>query len=241
MTNILIIDDEPDLLTVLEYNLRREGYQTQAFRNGEEGLQWALQQETPDLALLDVILPGISGVEVCYRLRANDKTRHMPIVFLSAKGNEIDRVIGFELGADDYIVKPFNIRELLLRIRAILRRGTETTAPPSDQSILVCGEIRLEKKGRQLRVNNQEVPLTTIEFNLLAALLSRQGYILSREELLHEAWGEQVTVHVRTVDVNIKRLREKLGQAGYRLETIRGIGYRMRCDALPATAHTQTA
>ncbi|WP_130472937.1 response regulator transcription factor [Candidatus Magnetaquicoccus inordinatus] len=233
MSHILIIDDEPELLTVLEYNLRREGYQTQAFQSGEEGLQWALQHETPLLALLDVMLPGISGVEVCYRLRANDRTRQMPIIFLSAKGNEIDRVIGFELGADDYVVKPFNVRELLLRIRAILRRGAP--APQSETThLLLCEEIRLDKKRHQLWVNEQEVALTSIEFNLLSVLLAKQGYIQSRENLLAEAWGDHATVHVRTVDVNIKRLREKLGSAGHRLETIRGIGYRMRCRGVSA-------
>ncbi|MBF0096974.1 MAG: response regulator transcription factor [Magnetococcales bacterium] len=231
MSYILVIDDEPELLTVLEYNLRREGYQTQSFQNGEEGLRWIDQQGPPMLALLDVMLPGISGVEICYRLRAQESTRETPIVFLSAKGNEIDRVIGFELGADDYVVKPFNVRELLLRIRAVLRRGATPSAPTSpEKQLLLCGEIRLDQKRHQVWVNNLEVALTSIEFNLLMVLLGRQGYIQSRGNLLAEAWGGHATVHERTVDVNIKRLREKLGEAGHRLETIRGIGYRLRCS-----------
>jgi two-component system phosphate regulon response regulator PhoB len=232
MSYILIIDDEPELLTVLEYNLRREGYHTQSFQNGEEGLHWIVQHGPPLLALLDVMLPGISGIEVCYRLRAQESTRQTPIVFLSAKGNEIDRVIGFELGADDYVVKPFNVRELLLRIRAILRRGAlyNTPAANEESHLLLCGEIRLDKKRHQAWVSNQEIALTSIEFNLLLVLLGRQGYIQSRENLLAEAWGGHATVHERTVDVNIKRLREKLGEAGHRLETIRGIGYRLRCN-----------
>ncbi|MBF0401971.1 MAG: response regulator transcription factor [Magnetococcales bacterium] len=227
MVNILIIEDEADLLATLEYNLQRAGYRTHGFLTGEDGLEWALQHEPPGLALLDVMLPGISGVEVCYRLRAHETTRKMPIVFLSAKGADIDRVIGFELGADDYVVKPFNVRELLLRIRAILRRSGEESAAMGEMELTI-GPLRIDSKRHQLWVGGEEVVLTPLEFRMLSLLLTRRGRVQSREALLADIWEANTSVQLRTVDVHINRLREKLGAAGDMLETIRGIGYRFQ-------------
>lgn len=227
MASILIIEDEPDLLATLEYNLQREGYRTYAFSTGEEGLEWALQHGSLDLALLDVMLPGISGIEVCHRLHGHEQTRNIPIVFLSARREDIDRVIGFELGADDYIAKPFNVRELMLRIRAVLRRTSpEIIGQYGTQRVV--DNLRLDGKSHQLWVDAQEVMLTPVEFKLLSLLLVRKGCVQSREALLAEVWHVDSSIQIRTVDVHIKRLREKLGTAGAMLETVRGVGYRIR-------------
>ncbi|MBF0401492.1 MAG: response regulator transcription factor [Magnetococcales bacterium] len=227
MASILIIEDETDLLATLEYNLQREGYRTYAFSTGEEGLEWALQQDSLDLALLDVMLPGISGIEVCHRLHSHERTRGTPIVFLSARREDIDRVIGFELGADDYVAKPFNVRELMLRIRAVLRRTSpESVGQYGTQRVL--DNLRLDSKSHQLWIDAQEVMLTPVEFKLLSLLLARKGCVQSREALLAEVWHVDTSIQSRTVDVHIKRLREKLGTAGTMLETVRGIGYRIR-------------
>lgn len=228
MVTVLIIEDDADLLSTLEYNLQRAGYHTQAFLSGEEGLEWAVTHGPPGLVLLDVMLPGISGIEVCYRLRAHEKTQTTPIVFLSAKREDIDRVIGFELGADDYVVKPFNVRELLLRIRAILRRSSAAESTPSNEAEQKIGSLHMDRKQRQLWVDGTEVALTPLEFRLLSLLLARKGRIQSREALLADIWESNSSTQTRTVDVHIKRLREKLGSAGNMLETIRGIGYRIR-------------
>ncbi|MBF0399615.1 MAG: response regulator transcription factor [Magnetococcales bacterium] len=227
MVTILIVEDEPDLLSTLEYNLQRAGFHTQACLTGEEGLNWIADHGPPGLVLLDIMLPGISGIEVCYRLRAQEQTRATPVIFLSARAEEIDRVIGFELGADDYVVKPFNIRELILRIRAVLRRnGEETvTSIKTEESI---GPLRLNRKRHQVWLNEVEVVLTPVEFRLLSLLLARKGVVQSREVLLTDVWHVNSLIQLRTVDAHIKRLREKLGAAGDMLETIRGVGYRIQ-------------
>ncbi|MEO5350939.1 MAG: response regulator transcription factor [Magnetococcus sp. YQC-3] len=232
MASILIVEDEEDLLATLEYNLRREGYLTHGFATGEQGLEWALQHGPPGLALLDVMLPGISGIEVCYRLRSHERTRDTPIVFLTARGEDVDRVIGFELGADDYVVKPFNVRELLLRIRAVLRRSgqdalvaTETNDHDGER---FGSRLCLNSKRHQLWVDGEEVILTPLEFRLLSLLLARIGHVQSRESLLSDVWDVDAPIQTRTVDVHIKRLREKLGHAGEMIETIRGVGYRIQ-------------
>lgn len=226
MASILIIEDEEDLLSTLEYNLKREGYKTYAFLTGEEGLDWAIQHGPPSLALLDVMLPGISGIEVCYRLRSNEQTRATPVMFLSAKGEDIDRVVGFELGADDYVVKPFNVRELMLRVRAILRRSSQATQQSDEQ--IVFGSLRVDSKRHQVWVDGEEIALTALEFRLLALLIARKGWVQSRDTLLTEVWNGSTNVQTRTVDVHVKRLREKLGSVGFAVETIRGVGYRFR-------------
>ncbi|MEO5339508.1 MAG: response regulator transcription factor [Magnetococcus sp. MYC-9] len=228
MATILIIEDEEDLLTTLEYNLKHDGHQVHPFQSGEEGLAWAIQHGPPDLAMLDIMLPGMSGIEVCHRLRTHERTSSTPVLFLSAKSEDIDRVVGFELGADDYVVKPFNVRELLLRVRAILRRSGSMVRQSSD-SLVVFGVLRMDRKRHQVWLADQELLLTSMEFKLLDLLLTNRGRVQSRDTLLTKVWNVQNTsIQTRTVDVHVKRLREKLGSIGEVIETVRNIGYRFR-------------
>jgi two-component system phosphate regulon response regulator PhoB len=223
---VLIIEDEEDLLGTLEYNLQKEGFSTRTATGGEPGLELARQDPVPDLVLLDLMLPDISGTEVCRRLREDPQTRNTFIVMLTARGEEIDRVVGFEVGADDYVVKPFSMRELMLRIRAVLRRG-HTEEDPGEAEVSF-GRIRIDEPGRRVWVDDDEVTLTALEFRLLTTLLARKGRVQTRDILLDDVWGIQADVTTRTVDTHVKRLREKLGRAGDYIETVRGVGYRMR-------------
>ncbi len=221
---ILIVDDETDLLDTLDYSLRKEGYRTRTAATGHAALR-AAEKEIPDLIVLDLMLPDISGTEVCRRLRAGAATREVPIVMLTARGEEIDRVVGFEVGADDYVVKPFSVRELLLRIAAILRRGRTQDVP---EAVTTFGILRLDRDRHQVWVGDRPVGPTALEFKLLSTLLERKGRVQSREVLLSDVWGTDITVTTRTVDTHVKRLREKLGEAGAYIETVRGVGYRLR-------------
>lgn len=223
---ILIVEDERDLSTTLEYNLEREGYQTRTAYNGEEAITAALKPPHPDLILLDLMLPDIPGTEVCRRLRSMPETRHIPVVMATAKGDEIDRVVGFEVGADDYVPKPFSVRELALRIRAVLRRTQTVEHEPGKD--LTFGELRVDPDAHQVWLGEEEVILTALEFKLLTTLLSRKGRVQSRKQLLDDVWGIQADVSTRTVDTHVKRLRHKLGSAGELIETLRGVGYRFR-------------
>ncbi|MBF0368650.1 MAG: response regulator transcription factor [Magnetococcales bacterium] len=222
---ILIVDDEKDLLDSLQYSLEKEGYQTRTALNGSEALQEAFREPVPDLILLDLMLPDITGLDVCRQLRAHPATRLIPVVMLTAKGEEIDRVVGFEVGADDYVVKPFFVRELILRISAILRRPKAQTATTKG---VVFGRIRLDRAGHRVWVDEKETFLTPLEFRLLDTLLSRKGRVQSRATLLEAVWGIRADVQTRTVDAHVNRLREKLGSVGHYVETQRGIGYRFR-------------
>ncbi|MEO5379065.1 MAG: response regulator [Magnetococcus sp. DMHC-6] len=222
---ILIIEDEEDLVTTLKYNLQKENYIVLQALTGEEGLVIA-RSEFPHLVLLDVMLPGISGIEVCRQLRSQRETKEIPIMMLTAKGEEIDRIVGLELGADDYLVKPFNVRELLLRIRAVLRRTYVATEPELGRRI-VFGVLVIDNDQHRVWVEDQEVILTAREYDLLTNFIMHKGMVQSRESLLDRVWGENVFVQPRTVDAHIKRLREKLGVvAGNYIETLRGVGYR---------------
>jgi two-component system phosphate regulon response regulator PhoB len=225
---VLIIDDEEDLLSTLEYNLQREGHQTRTALTGTEGLTEAAKDPVPDIVLLDLMLPDMSGVEVCRKLKEDNRTRGVPVLMLTARTGEIDRVVGFEVGADDYVVKPFSVRELMLRIRAILRR-----AQPSEQERkeLAFGELKVDEDGHRVWVDGAEITLTAIEFKLLVTLLSRKGRVQTRERLLNEVWGIQADITTRTVDTHVKRLRQKLGSAGSYIETRRGVGYCFRSEA----------
>jgi len=225
---ILVVDDEQDLVTTLEYNLEREGYATRTAFNGEEALQQAKSTPLPDLILLDVMLPDISGTEVCRQIRADKNTQHIPIVMLTAKGEEIDRVVGFELGADDYVVKPFSVRELMLRVRSLLRRSRTEHQEANKQ--LIYGDLRMDISGHQAWLENKELTLTAIEYKLLVVLVDRKGRVQSRQQLLNDVWGIQADVTTRTVDTHVKRLRQKLGQMGNAIETLRGVGYRFRSN-----------
>ncbi len=231
---ILIVEDEKDLVSTLEYNLKREGYTTRIAMTGEDAMRMSIEEPQPDLILLDLMLPGISGVEVCRRLRQEPSTEHLPILMLTARGEEIDKVVGFEVGADDYVVKPFKVRELLLRIRAILRRCQSDRAVPKPNPIHTCGIIRIDQAGHRTWIDGEETPLTAMEFRMLLAFINHQGMVMSRSQLLNDVWGMNAgVVQTRTVDAHVKRLRVKLGPAGNYVETIRGVGYRFQPHASP--------
>jgi two-component system phosphate regulon response regulator PhoB len=222
---ILIVDDEADLVATLDYNLRREGYETRSARSGRDALAAAAETPLPDLIVLDLMLPDMPGTEVCRRLRTIEATRTIPVLMLTAKGDEIDRVVGFEVGADDYVTKPFSVRELLLRVGAILRRAHSEA---SESSAVSFGRLRLDREAHRVWVDGDEVGLTALEFRLLGTFLERRGRVQSRDTLLSDVWGMSPEVTTRTVDTHVKRLREKLGPAGAYIETLRGVGYRFR-------------
>ncbi|MBI4412108.1 MAG: response regulator [Deltaproteobacteria bacterium] len=219
---ILVIEDEKDIQDLLQLHLKNTGYKVLSFFNGEEGLKGA-QKSLPSLIILDLMLPGMDGLEVCRRLKKDDRTKSIPIVMLTAKREEIDRVLGFELGAEDYVTKPFSPRELLLRVKRILERPTgKQPASPA----LYCGPLKADFSKPRVAVNDKLVPLTAIELKLLKYLSSTRGRVQSRETLLDCVWGYNSAVNTRTVDAHVKRLRKKLGAAGYLIETMRGLGYR---------------
>jgi len=223
MKRILIIEDEKDLAELLVYNLEREGFRAVTAHDGLVGLEQA-RAERPDLILLDLMLPGMLGTEVCKALRKDVNTARIPVLMLTAKGDEIDRVVGFEVGADDYLVKPFSIRELTLRIKAILRRS-ETEAPAP--SLISIGAIVIDKQRHLVTSAGAEVDLTSTEFKLLLYLAERLGRVLSRELLLQDVWSYNNVGDTRTVDTHITRLRSKLGAPGDLIKTVRGFGYKM--------------
>jgi two-component system phosphate regulon response regulator PhoB len=221
---ILIVDDERDLVSLLEFNLRQEGFETLLAASGQEALQ-QLRRRVPDLILLDLMLPDVSGTEICRTVKSDPRTRHVPVVMLTAKGEEVDKVVGFELGADDYVTKPFSVRELVLRVRAVLRRaaGAGAATPVLEQ----VGPLRVDVEAHRAYVENEEMVLTPLEFRLLVTFMSRVGRVQSREQLLMDVWEMSSEVETRTVDTHVKRLREKLGSARELLETVRGVGYRL--------------
>jgi two-component system phosphate regulon response regulator PhoB len=225
-SKILIVEDEADLVRTLEYNFRQAGFTVLTATRGRDALQLAAGQ-TPDLVLLDLMLPDVEGTEVCRRLRADPKTKGIPIMMLTAKGDEVDRVVGFEIGADDYVTKPFSVRELLLRVRAVLRRGTE----PRESGTIQVGVLTIDGEAHRVFVEGREVALTALEFRLLSMLAGRRGRVQTREVLLNEVWGLHLNVETRTVDTHVKRLREKLGAAGGLIQTVRGVGYRFATSA----------
>lgn len=222
---ILIVEDEADLAATLEYNLEREGYQTRVAHDGRAALAELARSPAPDAVLLDLMLPDCSGTEICKRLREQERTRDIPIIMLTAKGEEIDRVVGFEVGADDYVVKPFSVREVLLRIRALLRRAER---PGGDPGVIAFDRLRVDPEGHRAWVDDRELGLTALEFRLLHVFVSRRGRVQTRDALLSDVWGIEADVTTRTVDTHVKRLREKLGDVGRYIETLRGVGYRFR-------------
>jgi two-component system phosphate regulon response regulator PhoB len=222
MAKILIVEDEADIQQVLEYNLRGQGYTVLMTGRGEEGLR-LVREKKPDLVLLDIMLPDVSGTEVCKRIKADPATGATYVVMMTAKGEEIDRVLGFELGADDYVVKPFSVRELILRVQAILRRSQP---PVQAAPFLEFGKLRVDRAAHRVWVEGQELELTALEFKLLLTLHDRKNRVQTRGALLSDVWGIDADITTRTVDTHIKRLREKLGAAGEYIETVRGVGYR---------------
>jgi len=224
---ILIVDDEPDLRAVLDFNLRQAGFRTAHAANGLEALDSARRQR-PELILLDINLPDVVGTEVCRRLRADPVTSRIPVIMLTARGGEHDRIAGLEQGADDYVTKPFSVRELMLRVEAVHRRGDSTPEP--GRRLLRAGPIELDLDAMIARVDGREIALALLEFRFLAYLIEGQGKARSRDEILETVWGYASEAESRTVDTHIKRLREKLGEAGDLIETVRGIGYRVRAN-----------
>jgi two-component system phosphate regulon response regulator PhoB len=223
---IAIVEDEAELAGLIEYNLARSGFQPRIF-GGESGTLAALEGFQPDLIVLDVMLPGLDGFELCRRLRANGSLTRVPILFLTARSDEVDRVLGLEIGGDDYISKPFSPRELVARIKAHLRR-TETEAPV-EPSEVTLGPFRLDQAARRVYQNAKEVELTSTEFKLLEFFITHPGHAFSREQLLRQVWGEQHFVTPRTVDVHVRRLREQIEEKADEpvfLATVRGFGYR---------------
>jgi two-component system phosphate regulon response regulator PhoB len=219
---ILVVDDEPDLVELVRFNLKEAGYQVESARSGRDALE-QLRRKPPDLLVLDLMLPDVPGTEICRQVRADSRLQALPVLMLTAKSEEVDRIVGFELGADDYLTKPFSPRELTLRVRALLRRSS---GPEDLQKVLSLGSIQLDVDQYRCRVEGAEVSLTAKEFRLLETLMRRPGRVMTRERLLDEVWGSDITVTARTIDTHLKRLREKLGSAGSLIETVRGIGYR---------------
>lgn len=219
---ILIVEDEPDVAELLAHHLRKEGFAVAIVGTGRAAFA-AVKNESPALIVLDLMLPEISGLDLCRMIKSNPETENVPILMLSARIEEIDRVLGFELGADDYVVKPFSPRELVLRIRAILRRLSQDR----EQELLRVGELVLDRSRHEVRAANRVIDCTATEFKLLAILMEREGRVQERDRLLSDVWGYDSVIDTRTVDTHMRRLRDKLGPHGSYIETIRGFGYRL--------------
>ncbi len=229
--SILIVDDEKDIVDLVSYNLAKAGYRVERCFDGDAALR-QIQARVPDMLILDLMLPGVDGLEVCRRLKADKRTARLPILMLTAKGEETDRVVGLEMGADDYVTKPFSPRELMARVKAVLRRGGAAEAGKEGENA-----VRFEAKGlsldsekHEVRVRDKVVDLTAKEFQLLAFMGARQGRVLTRDFLLGQIWDLETEVETRTVDVHIRRLREKLGPAAKLIRTVRGVGYKFQAE-----------
>lgn len=224
---ILVIEDEPDINKTISYNLLTEGFEPISAYNLLEADNW-IQSNSPDLILLDLMLPDGSGLDFCKRIKSKDKFSNIPIIILTAKDDEVDKVVGFELGADDYVTKPFSVRELILRIKAILKRKAITSHSENVDSneSKEFGKLKIDADSHEVFIDNNEVILTALEFKLLKHLVDRRGRVQTRDQLLSDVWGYSAQITTRTVDTHVKRLREKLGIMGKHVETIRGVGYR---------------
>ena len=220
---ILIVDDEEDILSLVEYNLKKEGYRTIGVKTGEAALQ-LVEEETPDLIILDLMLPEMDGLEVCRILKSNENTSDIPIIMLTAKGEETDIVVGLEIGADDYVTKPFSPRVLLARTKALLRRKTKE---PISKEIIQVENLVIDTGKYLVTIEGKPISLTSTEFNLLRFLAQHRGKVFTRNQLLDNVWKDETFVIDRTVDVHIRSLRKKLGSAANLIETVRGVGYRL--------------
>jgi two-component system phosphate regulon response regulator PhoB len=220
-----VVEDEPDIGEVLQFNLERAGFEVDLQRRGDNALE-AIRRQPPSLVLLDLMLPGLDGLELTRLLKRDPETARIPIVMLTAKGEEVDRIVGLELGADDYVPKPFSPRELVLRVKAVLRR--RGGGDGSDGEKLASGAIRLDPSAHRAEVRGREISLTATEFRLLKLLLERIGRVQTRARLLADVWGYSEDVDSRTVDTHVRRLRRKLGGEAERIETVIGVGYRLR-------------
>ncbi len=219
---ILVVDDEPDLLELVRVSLAQNGFTVETTLSGRDALE-RVRRSPPDLLVLDLMLPDFSGNDVCRQIRTEPGLATLPIIMLTAKADELDRVVGFELGADDYVTKPFSPRELALRVRAVLRRGQSQVA---GEAPLEHRNVRMDLERHRCFVDGEEVELTAKEFDLLRELMRRRGRVMTRDRLLELVWGSDITVTTRTIDTHLKRLREKIGSAGDLIETVRGVGYR---------------
>ncbi|MBF0532084.1 MAG: response regulator transcription factor [Candidatus Omnitrophica bacterium] len=226
MQKILIIEDDKNIAKLIRYNLEKAGYECLGAITGEEGFE-LLNRALVNLIILDVMLPQMDGFEVCRSLRQDERLKHIPVIMLTARGEEVDRIVGLELGADDYMVKPFSPRELALRVKAVLRRGK--TAPAQKENLAV-GDVTIDIEKHQVRAGEKAIDLTAMEFKLLVVMMERPGRVQTRERLLADVWDIHADVSTRTVDTHIKRLREKLGRPGKAIETVIGIGYRFKAE-----------
>ncbi len=224
MKSILIIEDEKDIVDLIEYHLKQSGFSAISSLDGPTGLERA-KKKRPDLIILDLMLPGISGKDICRSLKSNPLTQSIPILMLTAKAEETDRLIGFELGADDYVTKPFSPKELVLRVKAILRRKE---VDHEGEKTIQIGDLLIDIERHHVSIKKSPVRLTSTEFKLLVELASKKGRVQTREHLLDRVWGYTYEGYARTVDTHIRRLREKMGPLGDSIETIRGVGYRFR-------------
>jgi two-component system phosphate regulon response regulator PhoB len=222
--HILIVEDEEDIAELLEYNLQRHGYLPSSVSTGEDGLSQS-RETNPDLILLDLMLPGLSGLEVCRRLKGDPATEKIPVIMLTAKGEEEDIIAGFDAGADDYVTKPFRPKVLLARVKAVLRRGAARKV--RDEDVLEIGNLNIHPGRHQVTVAGKQIDLTRTEFRILHFLASRPGWVFTRGQIVRSVHGDDYPVTGRSVDVQIAALRRKLGEAGNMIQTVRGIGYKM--------------
>lgn len=227
LVKVLVIEDEPDIRKTVEYNLTREGYEVSGCGSISEA-KALLENPNFSIILLDLMLPDGSGLDLCKQIKSNPETNEIPILILTAKDDEVDKVVGFELGADDYVTKPFSVRELILRVKAILKRNTKTNSSSNQIHEINrnFGSLKIDLESYEVFINNEEVILTTLEFKLLNQLIERRGRVQTRDQLLTDVWGYSSDITTRTVDTHIKRLREKLGSMGKYVQTIRGVGYK---------------
>ncbi len=223
-TSILIVEDDVDILHLLTYNLQAAGFEVFTSKDGYEALNTAMER-LPGLVILDLMIPGLDGFEVCKELKRREKTKAIPVIMLTARGDEIDRIVGLELGADDYVVKPFSPRELILRIRAVLRRSLPKEA---SEAVWQHEGLKVDLDAHKAMVDGDEVILTATEFKLLVELVRNRGKVQTRDQLLDRVWGYQFDGYARTVDTHVRRLRQKLGPYSQWVETVRGVGYRFR-------------
>jgi two-component system phosphate regulon response regulator PhoB/two-component system alkaline phosphatase synthesis response regulator PhoP len=222
---IFVVDDEPDILEMIGINLQKSGYQVEKFTEGQPMLD-RLERKIPQLIILDLMLPDIDGMEVCKTIKKDLNYAHVPIIMVTAKGEEVDIVLGLEFGADDYIPKPFSPRELVARVKAVLRR-VDSIKSQDVQKIIIADTIEINPEKFEVLVNEKKISLTTTEFNILKILAEKQGWVFSREKILDLLWADEKDVFDRTIDVHIKNLRDKLGIAGKFIKNIRGVGYKL--------------
>ncbi len=219
---IFVLDDEPDICELVCLHLKKNGFLSQYFLSASDFFD-AIESNLPDLIILDLMLPDIDGLEICRRLKTDEQRANIPIIMLTAKSDEMDRIIGLELGADDYVTKPFSPRELVARVKAVLRRSEKET----DKSYITIGKLRIDPNCYEVLVEDKKIDLTPTEFKILLILAKRPGWVFSRDQLLESLWGSQKAVIDRTIDVHIKNLREKLGVSGNIIKSVRGVGYKL--------------